>query len=200
MLDVIALDFDYQDQPLLKGVNVHVPSGSIVHLRGANGAGKTTLLKLLAGLYLPAQGEIRFAGDNIHNQLTSYQRQICFVGHKPGINPYLTLKENCQFDLHFALSTKNEIELASIFNLDNYLDHPCGLLSAGQKRQVSLLRLWMTNAPIWLLDEPLVALDEAALSILMGHIELHRKAGGIIILTSHQHLPWAPAEYQEYSL
>ena len=65
MLDVINLNFDYQDQPLLNNVAFHLPFGGLLHLRGANGAGKTTLLKLIAGLYRPAHGEIQCSGQNI---------------------------------------------------------------------------------------------------------------------------------------
>lgn len=200
MLDVIELDFDYQEQPLLKKVTFHLPSAGLLHLRGSNGAGKTTLLKLIAGLYQPLQGEIRCLGQNIATHLAAYQRQICFVGHKTGINPYLSLRENCSFDIHYRDRDTNIEELVSIFKLDNHLDSPCGLLSAGQRRQVGLLRLWMSDAKLWLLDEPLVALDDAALAIIMGKIEQHRHQGGAVLLTSHQNLPISRGDYQEYHL
>ena len=200
MLDVIELDFDYQEQPLLKKVSFHLSSAGLLHLRGANGAGKTTLIKLIAGLYQPLQGEIRFTGHNIANHLVAYQRQICFVGHKTGINPYLSLRENCAFDVHYRDTDINIEELVSIFKLESHLDSPCGLLSAGQRRQVGLLRLWMSDAKLWLLDEPLVALDDTALSIIMDKMEQHRKQGGAILLTSHQNLPIGSADYQEYHL
>jgi len=200
MLDVIDLNFDYQDKPLLNDINVHLSAGMLLHLKGANGAGKTTLLKLINGLHRPSHGVIRFKGQNIHDDLSLYQQHLCFVGHKAGINPYLSLKENCLFDLHYGAMDKNFIELASIFNLDNYLDSPCGLLSAGQRKQVGLLRLWMTCAPLWLLDEPLVALDQAAISILMAQIITHIQKGGSVIVTSHQKLPLDDIDYQEYQL
>ncbi|KTD15514.1 heme exporter protein CcmA [Legionella gratiana] len=204
MLNVINLDFDYQDQLLLNNVSFHLPSGGLLHLRGANGAGKTTLLKLIAGLYPPLNGEIHFFGQNIENDRPAYQHQLCFVGHKTGINPNLTLRENCYFDLHaIALSfcKIEEIEeLVTIFKLEHYLDFPCGLLSAGQRRQVGLLRLWMSDAKLWLLDEPLVALDDRAIDVIMTKIEVHRKKGGAVLLTSHQQLPLNRSDYQEYCL
>lgn len=198
MLDVINLSFDYQEQPLLNNVAFHLSPGGLLHLQGANGAGKTTLLKLIAGLYRPAEGEIHFAQKNIHLDLAEYQRQICVVGHKTGINPSLSLRENCLFDLHYKRQPIDE--LAAIFKLQAHLDYPCALLSAGQRRQVGLLRLWMTNAKLWLLDEPLVALDDTALEIIMAKVDEHRKQGGAILLTSHQKLPLDPADYQEHRL
>lgn len=205
MLDVINLDFDYEDRPLLNKVAFHLPAGGLLHLRGANGSGKTTLLKLIAGLYHPTQGEIQFLGENIAKDRAAYQRQLCFVGHKTGINPHLTLRENCFFDLHYSSSLAAGIlhpfaELAAIFKLDPYLDVPCGLLSAGQRRQVGLLRLWMSAAKLWLLDEPLVALDDRAIQQVSNKIEAHRAQGGAVLVTSHQQLPFNRSNYEEYCL
>ncbi|MGL6029856.1 MAG: heme ABC exporter ATP-binding protein CcmA [Legionella sp.] len=200
MLDVTHLDFDYQDRAILKNVSFHLPAGGLLHLQGANGAGKTTLFKLIAGLYRPSQGSIFFNGQEINSCLSFYQQNLCFVGHKTGINPYLTLRENCQFDLHYSAQSGTIEELVALFKLDAYLDSPCGLLSAGQRRQVGLLRLWMTHAPLWLLDEPLVALDDRALALTMARIDEHRQTGGAVLLTSHQALPTATADYLEYVL
>lgn len=198
MLQVINLEFDYQDKPLLQQVSFQVAKGDLLHIKGANGSGKTTLIKLIAGLCQPASGQIHFNGLDIHTNLCDYHKKLCFVGHKSGVNPYLTIKENCLFDLHYR--AQHIEELASIFNLVPHLDKLCGLLSAGQCRQVGLLRLWMTNAPLWLLDEPLVALDEKSLLILMAKIEEHRTKGGMVIMSSHQQLPTQTSKYQEYLL
>lgn len=200
MLDVIELDFDYHDQPLLQQISFHLPASGLLHLKGANGAGKTTLLRLIAGLLKAERGEILFDGQSINNDLYSYQKQLCFVGHKAGINPYLTLRENCLFDIHCPANQLNLRELCQQFNLDHLIDYPCGLLSSGQKRQVALLRLWMTKAKLWLLDEPLVALDELALAVIIGKIKEHRANGGAVLLTSHQDLPLNKADYEEYHI
>lgn len=198
MLDVIDLDFDYLEKPLLKNVNFQVLAGDLLHLRGANGVGKTTLLKLLTGVRHPLSGYIQYNGSPISQNMSEYQSQLCFVGHRAGINPNLTVRENCLFDLHYQ--QQNIETLAAVFKLTAYLDRPCGVLSAGQCRQVGLLRLWMSKAPLWVLDEPLVALDEASLGVLMQHIAMHRAKGGMVILSSHQMLPLHTTDYQEYLL
>lgn len=200
MLEVINLDFDYHDQPLLNKISFHLPAGGLLHLKGANGAGKTTLLKLIAGLHHPSHGQINYQGQPVHQDLSAYQRQLCFIGHKTGINPYLTIRENCLFDLHCSESNESIETLTTVFKLETHLDQPCGLLSAGQRRQVGLLRLWMSDAKLWLLDEPLVALDDKALEVIMTKIEQHRSQGGAVLLTSHQSLPGNTASYQEYRL
>lgn len=199
MLNVQNLSFDYQDKPLLKKVRFFLASGQLLHLRGANGVGKTTLFKLLAGLLQPHEGEIIYQGQSIYDDLASYQQQLCYVGHKPGLNPLLTVKENCYFDMHWGRRLLNFEQLVAGFGLQGLEDESCFLLSAGQRHRVSLLRIMMTDAKIWLLDEPLIALDAAAIDHLMICLETHLQQGGQIILTSHQQLPFGKP-YLEYSL
>ncbi|MBA2710365.1 MAG: heme ABC exporter ATP-binding protein CcmA [Tatlockia sp.] len=199
MLDLTALNFDYDFKPLLEGVQFSLPAGQLLHLRGANGSGKSTLLKLLAGLIQPISGEIHYNGQNIQKNLNDYQRKLCYIGHKAGVNPLLTVKENCYFDLHWGRRLLTLESLLEGFGLQGLSDEPCHLLSAGQKHRVSLLRIAMTDAKLLLLDEPLVALDAESIKTLLIYLENHLELGGQVVLTSHQNLPLRKT-YQEYFL
>ncbi|CDZ78914.1 Cytochrome c biogenesis ATP-binding export protein CcmA [Legionella massiliensis] len=199
MLDVLDLSFDYQDKPVLNKVQFSLAAGQLMHLRGANGAGKTTLLKLLAGLLQPNEGLIRYEGEAIYNVLNTYQRKLCYVGHRAGLNPLLTVRENCYFDMHWGRRPLSFESLLEGFGLRGLADEPCYHLSAGQRRRVGLLRIAMTDASLWLLDEPLVALDAEAISTLMNCLVNHVEQGGQVILTSHQSLPFRQP-YLEFSL
>ena len=64
-------------------------------------------------------------------------------------------------------------------------DLPAGLLSAGQKRKLALIRLFASPRPIWLLDEPSVSLDAASVKVLDKVIAQHLKQGGIAVVASH---------------
>jgi heme exporter protein A len=200
MLEVTGLCFDYHDKSLLHQVELILQPGELLHLRGANGAGKTTLLKLLAGLLHPQSGNIFYQKQSIYNSLPSYQKQLCFVGHRTGINSLLTVAENCFFDLNWGKKKINLSDLLINFGLDNFTDKNCGQLSAGQRRRVGLLRMVMSDAPLWLLDEPLIALDAQAITQFMCLLEEHLAQGGQVIVTSHQTLPLKAVPYLEYSL
>ena len=197
MLDVTNLDFDYSDQSVLKGVKFQLNSGSLLHLRGVNGAGKTTLLKLLAGLLRPTQGQISYHGQSIWDNLPAFQQSICYVGHKNGMSQLLTVREYCQYE--FSKMDKFD-EVIKRFNLQGLEDVVCALLSVGQRRRVGLLRIMMSNAPLWLLDEPLVGLDQQSITTLVSCFAEHLDAGGQIILTSHQEIPLNGRLHQEYVL
>lgn len=200
MLDVRQLDFDYPEQSVLRGVNFSVPSGSLLHVQGANGAGKTTLLSLLAGLFPPTQGSIQYQGIFIHQNRSAYQRALCYVGNRPGISQVLTVRENCQFDLHQGRRPIAFDELIRAFSLEGLEDQRCGLLSLGQRKRVSLMRLLISDASLWLLDEPLNALDNQGVMMLMTLLTNHMTHGGIVVLTSHQRLPFCSEQYQDYLL
>ena len=177
MLYVTDLVFDYSDKLLLQGVHFSVKKGVVLHVKGENGAGKTTLLKLLSGLLHPLSGEITYKG------------KLCYVGHQNGVNTRLTPSEHLRFDLGVVDDVLLD-DMLSCLALSDVHDKPCGLLSAGQKRRVGLLRLLAETAELWLLDEPLVGLDEAGMQVFSDLIKQHLKQNGSIVLTSHQALPF----------
>jgi len=74
------------------------------------------------------------------------------------------------------------------FAIAKFKDHPIRLLSAGQKRRLSLTRLFLDAAPLWLLDEPTTALDREGQTLLRLQIQQHRARGGIVIAASHDDL------------
>lgn len=200
MLNVIDLNFDYPEKQVLQAVEFSVPAGTLLHLRGANGTGKTTLLKLLVGILHPERGDIRFKGQSIYADLPTYQQHLCYVGHKSGVNQLLTVREHCYFELqrgHNAISFEQLMDLSGLQGLE---DTPCAWLSVGQRRRVALLRLLMSNVKLWFLDEPLVALDAGAVQMFIELLQNQLARGGSIILTSHQRLPMADVNYQEYQL
>ena len=200
MLEVNHLDFDYPDKRLLQHIEFKVNVGTLLHLSGGNGAGKTTLLKLLAGLLRPSDGEIRYRAQSIWNDIAAYQQHICYVGHKTGVSQFLTVRENCRFELRRDSALISFDALIQTFALQGLEDVVCGLLSVGQRRRVALLRLLMSDASLWLLDEPLVGLDKDAIAILMTILKQHLEKDGQVILTSHQRLPLRQEDYQEYCL
>ena len=66
LLEVKNLHVRYGNVTALHGINLHVRQGEIIAILGANGAGKTTTLHTISGLLRPAQGEIRFESQPIH--------------------------------------------------------------------------------------------------------------------------------------
>jgi heme exporter protein A len=202
------LGFSYptQDTPfssyasLFQPMSWQLPEGSILHIQGPNGSGKTTLLRCLAGMLRPTSGCIRYDGEDIETQRVRYQQGLCYVGHKTGITPALSVLENCLYDLKRSQQCEDLEKLLKETGLWALRHVPCSLLSAGQKRRVGLLRLRLSVTQLWLLDEPLVALDTAGVSVLTRWLQNHLITGGQVVYASHQPLPELEAYHQVYSL
>lgn len=178
MLNVSDLSFNYPDKTLIRDLSFSLNTGHVLHVTGPNGAGKTTLLKLIAGILIPLSGEVQYDGE------------ISYIGHQHGVNLYLTPREYLEFDLGVA-SIDAQDQYLRHFELEQVADKPAGLLSDGQKRRLSLLRLQTEAATLWLLDEPLVGLDPKGMSLLGDLMHTKLSENGAIIFISHQVLPFA---------
>jgi len=162
-------------------LNFAATGGELVALTGPNGAGKTTLLRLIAGLIRPQAGIVELEGGE--RDLTIGQ-QAHMIGHQHGIKPALTVQENLRFWTDFLGGETLQGGLEG-FGLETLRDFPAGVLSAGQRRRLSLARLLVARRPIWLLDEPTTGLDQASLGMLAEHMRGHLDRGGIIIAATH---------------
>lgn len=168
-------------------LNFAVDAGEALAVTGRNGAGKSSLLRLIAGLLLPAGGSIRLQGREVDRPLAE---QCHFLGHRDGLKPSLTVKENLEFWRHFlggerGLSTEQSLDASDIADL---ADLPASYLSAGQRRRLALARLVVTRRPIWLLDEPTSTLDAHAQALLAGLMTRHLQTGGLIVAATHDTL------------
>jgi heme exporter protein A len=172
-------------------------------VEGANGSGKTSLLRLLAGLALPAAGEVRWQGRAIRGQREAYAQALFYLGHLGGLKDELTPLENLRIEADLCGLPAPEAALTAALDhwgLARQAALPLRVLSAGQKRRAALARLNLTTAPLWILDEPFNALDVDAVAALGRQIEAHLARGGLAVVTSHMALPIAPAQMQSVRL
>lgn len=188
-LEIDGLSCIRGDRTLFRGLDFTLVDGEMLHVKGLNGSGKTTLLRALAGLLLPADGEIRWHGGNIRRLREEYTRHLLYLGHLNGIKGDLTAVENLRIGSildGFALDERRAWEVLGEIGLRGHEDLPSKHLSQGQKRRVALARLLVNKARIWILDEPFTALDVAAVELLQAVVNHHVENGGMAIVTTHQ--------------
>ncbi len=154
---------------VLRGVDVEIPRGDFLALRGASGAGKSTLLHLIGGLDTPNAGEIFFAGENLarysEGRLTDFRnRRVGFVFQSYHLLPELTALENVCFPGRVArrsagLVTERAGELLARVGLADRLDHKPSELSGGEQQRVAIARALINEPVLLLADEPTGNLD-----------------------------------------
>jgi heme exporter protein A len=196
-LTVSNLAIIRSERLLFRDLSIQLDAGDTLVVSGTNGAGKSSLLRAIAGLLAPAAGTISLMPND--EDMPVGQR-LHFVGVRDPLKAVETVGETlvawCElFDgrVHDADPAFDDPVHHTLtdWNLAALRDVPCGALSSGQRRRTSLARLSLTTAgqrPLWLLDEPGNALDVASLALLRRTIALHRHAGGMVIVATHQDL------------
>ena len=176
------------DRLLFRSLNLGIPAGQALQIRGPNGCGKTTLLRILCCLTLPEEGSIHWCGRRVRARDPDYLRGLRYIGHSDGVKLALTPRENLRIAMALdCFVDEKALETAlGRLGLMDFMDVPCRTLSAGQRRRVALARLTLGTARLWLLDEPFTALDSAGTDAVHALIEAHLESGGCAVLTSHQ--------------
>ena len=120
---------------------------------------------------------------------------MIYLGHTPALKEDLSAIEN--LESAWGLSGARPLapgliqEALSQSGLSGREHLPVKALSQGQRKRVTLARLVLAiNTPLWILDEPLNALDTSATPWFMNLLSGHLQRGGLIVLTSHQAVPW----------
>ena len=154
-------------------------------MQGDNGAGKTTLLKVLAGLLRADSGDIRLQGRGAAPALRA--RVIAYLGHLPAQKADLGALENLRFlcGLHGSRPGMSLEDAMATVGLAGYEDALARQMSAGQRKRLSLARLWLSPAPLWLLDEPYANLDLEGIDLVNRMVQAHLRDGGGAMVTTH---------------
>ena len=160
---------------VLRELSLNIKKDKITVILGRSGCGKTTLLRLIAGLEIVSQGEIKF----------KEQAKIGFVFQEPRLMPFLNVYENIVFPLK-----KHEIEaekigsLISMIGLSDFKFAAVSQLSGGMSSRVSLARVLAYKANLILMDEPFAALDAFTRASMQAEI-LKIQAGKTILFVTH---------------
>lgn len=197
MLQAVGLSCRRGERRLFSDLNVKVEPGTLLAVVGENGSGKTSLLRIFSSLLPPEEGSVLWDGQDIHQLKELYAGQLTYLGHLNGIKDDLTPLENLMSATSLAGEPCSNIgakEALEAIGLKRPIHHlPSKVLSQGQKRRVTLARLWLSTRPLWLLDEPFTSLDAASTGVVTQRLLAHVQRGGLAVLVTHQDVA-LPAE------
>lgn len=153
----------FDDQIILKGIDLDINENEFVTLLGPSGCGKTTLLRILGGFLEQDEGQVIMDGKEISN-LPPYKRELNTVFQKYALFPNMNVYENIAFGLRIKKESNDIIEqkvmrMLKLIGLEGYEKREITQLSGGQQQRVAIARALVNEPSVLLLDEPLGALD-----------------------------------------
>jgi sodium transport system ATP-binding protein len=189
----LTKQFNVRGTPLLavNDLSFQVNRGEVYGLLGPNGAGKTTTLRMVMGLLEPDSGHVEIGGLRSDGNSTEIRSKLGLISTNDGVYPWLTVREMLMYfgDL-YAVEPKQGSErlkeLASLLDIERFLDQRCSTLSTGQKQRVTLARGLMHDPPVMLLDEPTRGLDVVGSQTVFRFIDLLRERGKSVLLSTHR--------------
>ncbi|HYA38378.1 MAG TPA: ABC transporter ATP-binding protein [Candidatus Methylomirabilis sp.] len=189
VLSVFALRKRFGEKAAVDGISFEVGHNEIVGLLGPNGAGKTTTINMILGVLEPTAGAIRIEGRDVATQRAQALACTNFTAVYAPLPGNLTVYQNLRV---FALiyDVKNSAariqELLEQFDLVEFRNVKCGLLSSGEQTRAALAKAMLNRPHLLLLDEPTASLDPSKARDIRAQIrELARRDGIGVLWTSH---------------
>ncbi|WP_437616778.1 ATP-binding cassette domain-containing protein [Sorangium sp. So ce834] len=169
MIQIEQLTKSFAGMPVLRGVDLDVPSGCLYGLIGPGASGKSVLLKMITGLLRPDRGRVIVDGKDVHAlselELQTFRLKFGMLFQNNALFDYMTVGENIAFPLRRLYDLSEEeieervAERLRVVSLAGFEDRTPAGLSGGQKKRVGVARATIARGEIVLYDEPAAGLD-----------------------------------------
>ena len=170
LIEARDLTVTFQQQDVLRAVNVSISRGQTLAVFGESGCGKTVFMKSLVGLIRPTSGEVRFDGSSLEEiqfeQLTETRRRFGFVFQNAALFDSMSVFDNVAFPLvQQGVASKKEIDervmrhLAEVGLPQEVAQRQPAQLSGGMRKRVGLARALILRPEVVVYDEPTTGLD-----------------------------------------
>ena len=171
LIELKNLTKNFDDQQVLRGINLDIHENEFLTLLGPSGCGKTTTLRIIAGFEEPSGGEVLFNGIEI-SKLPPYKREINTVFHLKKVDK--------------SVIEQKVKRMLKMVGLEGFEKRDVTLLSGGQQQRVAIARALVNEPKVLLLDEPLGALDAKIRKQMQIELKkIQREVGITFIYVTH---------------
>lgn len=185
-VEIKSISKKFGRRTVLQDITLNIEAGKCIGILGANGCGKSTLLSILAGVQASNGGSFLCDGVDL---LKDARKRSKLVGYVPQGTPLiheLTAWDNLLlwYD-RAALKAELENGVLKLLGIGEFLKVTVSKMSGGMRKRLSIGCAMAKKPPILLLDEPTAALDLACKQNIDEYLQHYKKAGGILLLTTH---------------
>lgn len=190
-VSIKGLTKSYDDNIVLKELDLSIPKGSVFGLIGPNGAGKSTLIGVLTGLLSFDEGYIRIdEKDFVDENEEAIKREIASVLQPPLLFEQFTSIEFIEYvcDI-YEVEKKGLIEkaysLMDFFEIKDFAKTKIHKLSSGSRKKLAFVTAVLTEPKVLMLDEPFEAVDVISIDRMKTVLRKLKAKGVTMIITSH---------------
>ena len=191
------LSVSYEDNPIIKELDLSIPKGKISIIIGANGCGKSTLLKTISRINKPVSGDIFINDKDIKNiKAKDIAKEVAFLPQGPSCPSGLTVKELVSFGRFpykkgMGGNSKEDNEIINWAiketGLQDFSDREVESLSGGQRQRAWIAMSLAQQTEIIMLDEPTTYLDMSyQLEVLEVLQRLNSEKNITVVLVLHE--------------
>lgn len=171
---------------VLRGIDLEVPTGTVLGLVGKNGSGKSTLLKCILGLLRITKGEARVFEDDAWHLSAETKSQLGYVPQEVVTYPWMRVRQVIAYTASFYPNWNPELVVRLCNQWDLPLEERAGTLSAGQLQTLGIVLAMGHEPELLVLDEPVASLDPSARrQFLQTILEVIDHPGRTILFSSH---------------
>ena len=181
----------YSKEPVLMGLNLEVPAGTIFGLIGPNGAGKSTLIGVLTGLLDIDKGEIEINGLalNSSNEV-EIKKDVASVLQPPLLFENFTSYEFTTYVCEMYGTANADLNdriksLFTYFEIDEFMYVKVRQLSSGSRKKLAFCTAILTEPKLLFLDEPFESVDVISIGRMKTIIRKLKEKGTTVFITSH---------------
>jgi ABC-2 type transport system ATP-binding protein len=183
-----GLGKSFDGVPVVRNLDLEIPTGSIMALIGPSGCGKTTTVRLLTGIYKPTTGWAAINGISAASLTDRQRQQIGYLPQLPALFPELSLWENLSFHASmYGLRLRRRRRLRQLLTwveLWEHRDKRIREVSGGMQRRLALAASFVHDPPILFLDEPTAGIDPILRAKFWARFRELRQSGRTIVVTT----------------
>ncbi|MCL2134003.1 MAG: ABC transporter ATP-binding protein [Candidatus Bathyarchaeota archaeon] len=173
----------YSGRKVLEDISFRIDEPAIYVVLGPNGAGKTTLFRTLAGILKPYSGRIEIGG--YPSETPEARRQLDYLTHIDGIPEGMSVRDALRFYAGIVGAGEADVDrVIDLLKLGELSVKRFGQLSQGQKKRVSVARIFLKEKRVYLLDEPTSNLDPKMASEIR-ELVLGLSKDKVVLYSSH---------------
>ncbi len=172
----------------LNDISFQISEGSTTGLVGPNGAGKTTMVNILSGLIKVTKGMVAVCGFNPQKREKEMKMQVSVVFEDPIFFENLYVQEHLELiNVLYEMDSKQSVlDIMKKWDIEKYRKKRLSTLSKGNRKRVAIATAFMREFSVSILDEPFKELDIYGRQLLEEEINIYKKQGKTILITSHE--------------